>query len=649
MTRPIRIFLIIGLVGLLGLGVGLGYSVLSRIVEAVGDSTLASAPLPDLSESPTQSTKIYDRQGNLLYEIGSTHREVISIADVPQPVKEAFLAAEDKSFYTNPGISVKSLVRAVHVDVSTDQLLQGGSTITQQLAQQLMDQKDDTIWRKLRELVISMVLTRRYSKDQILERYLNEVPVGGEMIGVGTAARTYFGVPVSQLSTAQGAYIAALINAPSTLDPYLNTKGLTERQQLVLARMHEFGFLDSQAYQQAQAEQVTFQPRRTVITYPFFSFFVRQQLERQFGVDQVNQGLEVQTTLDASLQHQAETIIQSHSQDNSQKWQAGNAALLSVNPQTGQILAYVGGQDFNQSQVDMITSKRQPGSTIKPLIYYTALANGYSPDTYVLDAVEDFGGGYRPTDYGGTASGRYVTLKTALASSLNIPALRVLRGVGIPEATKNLAKMGFPIIDDYHYTLPLALGAVEVTPYQMTQAFAVLANGGKAVTVSPFLKVTDRNGKVLLDNSQPNPGKQILDTNAVAGVDSIIADPQLKRTIYGGAYLTNYTLPDRPVAAKTGTSSGPKDTWTIGYTPSLLTTVWAGNTSGANLALKADGINVAAPIWHDYMRSLTEGTPVEAFPDYQKPVLDSQYRYIDRRPSARATSTPKPTTTPSTP
>jgi peptidoglycan glycosyltransferase len=306
----------------------------------------------------------------------------------------------------------------------------------------------------------------------------------------------------------------------------------------------------------------------------------------------------------------------------------------------------VGGEDFSQSQVDMISSPRQPGSTIKPLIYYTALKQGYSPDTYVLDAIEDFGGGYKPTDYGGGASGRYVQLKSALAGSLNIPALRVLRGVGIPEATKNLTLMGFPVISGYHYTLPLALGAVEVTPYQMTQAYATMASGGKQVKLTPLLKVTDRQGKVLLDNTNSQAGKQVLDANAVAGVDSMIADPQLKRTIYGGDYLKNYTLSDRPVAAKTGTSSGPKDTWTIGYTPSLLTTVWAGNTSGADLNIKADGINVAAPIWHDFMDLLTHGTTVEDFPPYTKPTLDTDHKYIDRRPASTAAPTTAPSSTP---
>lgn len=643
MTTTTRYSIVTALIVLLCAGVGLGYLVLGRIVEDVGAATLAAAPLPNLTELPTQSTKIYDRQGNLLYEMGSTHREVISIGDIPEPVKDAFLAAEDKSFYTNPGISIKSLIRAVHVDVRQDELLQGGSTITQQLAQQLVVEREDTIWRKLREVIISIVLTKRYSKDQILERYLNEVPVGGELVGIGTAARTYFGVPASQLTVSQGAYIAALINAPSTLDPYLNYNGLTDRQQLILSRMRTFGFLTDDQYHLAQEEHVTFQPRKTIIKHPYFAFFIRQLLEEEFGTEQVNQGLEVQTTLDAVMQQRAIDSIQAHIDENTDKWQASNAALLAVSPQTGQVLAYVGGRDFSQSQVDMLASRRQPGSTIKPLIYYTALTKGYSPDTYVLDAIEDFGGGYRPTDYGGSASGRYVQLKTALASSLNIPALRVLRGVGIPEAIKNLDKMGFPIISDYHYTLPLGLGAVEVTPYQMTQAFTTMASGGKEITLSPLLKVTDRHGKVLLDNSDKKAGRQILDANAVAGVDSIIADPQLKRSIYGGAYLTNYTLPGRPVAAKTGTSSGPKDTWTIGYTPSIVTTVWAGNTSGANLNIKADGINVAAPIWHDFMDATTSGTPVEEFPQYEKPALDSEHRYIDRKPSKRTASTPLPT------
>lgn len=643
MSSTTRRLSIVVLIILLCFGVGFGYIVLGKMVEVVGNATLASAPLPDITETPTQSTRIYDRQGQLLYEFGATHREVVSISSVPDSVRNAFLAAEDKTFYTNPGISIKSLIRAVHVDVSQEELTQGGSTITQQLAQQLVVEKEDTIWRKAREIVVAMVLTRRYSKDQILERYLNEVPVGGELVGVGTAAKAYFNVPVSQLSLAQGAYIAALINAPSTLDPYANPDGLKERQQLVLERMRNFGFLNDQRYQQAAAEAVSFQPRQTILKYPYFSFFVKKQLEKQFGAEAVNQGLEVTTTLDPQLQEQAMADIAEHAAQNASQWQASNAAMLSVNPQNGQVLVYVGGEDWQKSQVDMLSSNRQPGSTIKPLIYYSALAKGYSTDSYVLDAVEDFGGGYRPTDYGGTASGRYVQLKTALAASMNIPALRVLRGVGIPEATRNLAKMGFPIIADYNYTLPLGLGAVEVSPFQMAQSYATLATGGRQITLSPLLTVTDRHGKVLVDNSDNHPGRQVLDANAVAGVTYMISDPQIKRSIYGGAYLTNYTLPDRAVAAKTGTSSGPKDTWIIGFTPSVLTAVWTGNTSGANLKSSADGINVAAPIWRQYMALVTKDTPVEEFPEYVKPTpLDKQYQYIDRKPAAKTSTTPSP-------
>ena len=238
-----RRLLMAGLLLILLGGVGYGYVVIGRVVEHLGIATLAATPLPDLHENPSQSTKIYDRQGNLLYELGSMRKQVVALKDVPLPVKNAFLAAEDKSFYQNPGISLRSIFRAANADVRQDQLLQGGSTITQQLAQKLVVTKKSSVSRKLREIVVAMVLTKKYSKDTILERYLNEVPVGGDLVGIGTAAQVYFGVPVSRLTLAQGAYIAALINAPSILDPYLNQPGLTSRQQLVLQRMATFGFI----------------------------------------------------------------------------------------------------------------------------------------------------------------------------------------------------------------------------------------------------------------------------------------------------------------------------------------------------------------------------------------------------------------------
>lgn len=623
-------------------GVGFGYIVLGKAVEFVGQQAFASEGLPDISATPIESTKIFDRTGNLIYEIGAAKRRTISLDEVPDPVIHAFLAAEDRSFYTNPGFSVKSLIRAAAVDVRQDALLQGGSTITQQLAQQLVVTKENTLWRKVREIMISIVMTRQYSKDEILERYLNEVPVGGELVGLGAAAQEYFGIPVSKLSAAQGAYIAALINAPSTLDPYANYEGLTSRQQLVLDRMKEFGFIAQEDYLQAANEVVEFKPRTAVLEYPFFSFYVRNLLEETFGQEVVNGGLTVQTTLDPKFQKQAESMLAAQVASNTKSWQAANASLISADPNSGQIFAYVGGTDFDISQVDMNSSQRQPGSTIKPLIYYTAFAQAYSPGTYVLDMVEDFGGGYKPTNYGGGSSGQYVTMRQALVSSLNIPAVRVMRGVGIDSATKNLEKMGFPIIKGYNYTLPLALGAVEVTPLDMTQAYATIANGGKQITLSPLLKVVDRHGKILLDNSGTQANRQILNQQAVAAVSNVISDYAMKRRIYGGEYYTNYTLADRPAAAKTGTSSGPKDAWTIGYTPDLLTTVWAGNTSGQDLNPRADGINVAAPLWHDFMVYATQGAPIKEFPEYDEIKLDAAHKYIDRLPRGYKTSTPTP-------
>jgi penicillin-binding protein 1A len=614
------------------IGVGYGYWVIDSAIQFVGSQAFAATPLPDITAAPVESTKIYDRTGNLIYEIGSSRRRSVKIDEVPEHVKNAFLAAEDRTFYSNPGVSIKSLIRAIHVDVREERLTQGGSTITQQLAQQLVVSKENTIWRKMREIIISLVMTRQYTKDEILERYLNEAPVGGELVGIGAAAQEYFHVSVRELTLAQGAYLASLINAPSILDPYANYEGLTDRQQLILNRMQEFGFISEQERLQALQQQVEFQPRTNVLTHPHFSFYVRHLLEKEFDQAVVGEGLTVQTSLDPQLQRQAEQLLAAQVEENTKNWNAANASLIAANPTNGQILAYVGGVDFSQSQVDMNSSRRQPGSTIKPLFYYTAFEQGYTPETYVLDAVEDFGGGWRPTNYGGTSSGRYVQLNQALAGSLNIPAVRVMRGVGIDKSVANLDKMGFPVIKKYNYTLPLALGAVEVTPLDMTQAYATLANQGHQVTVSPLLKVVDRHGKVLLDRTASTVQKSVLKQSAVRAVTGILSDYQLKRRLYGGQYYIDYTLPDRPVAAKTGTSSGPKDAWTIGFTPSLLTTVWAGNTSGADLKSTADGINVAAPLWHDFMVAATKDKPVESFPEYKSQKPDAEHRYIDRAP-----------------
>lgn len=644
MPNSKKLFISIAVLSLLIL-VSFGYITVARAVEYVGRQTLPSSALPDLDASPTQTTKIYDADGELLYEVGSVYRRTVRIDDVPEGVKAAFLAAEDRTFYTNPGFSIRSLVRAVSTDLRHDELRQGGSTITQQLAQMLMSSKESTLSRKFREIIVSAVLTQRYDKDTILERYLNEVPVGGELVGIGTAAELYFGKRVDELTPAQGAYIAALINAPGTLDPYLNPEGLQERQRLVLSMMAEFGFIDQQQRDGAVAEAVEFLPRKTVLRYPFFSLYVRQLLEKEFGQEVVNQGLIVHTSLKTEAQDEAEKLVAEQVKLNTQQWRASNAALISVDASSGQIVAYVGGSDFSQSQVDINSSRRQPGSTIKPLIYYSAFEQGFVPDTLVSNAAEDFGSGYRPLNYGGWSGTGYVSLRSALSSSLNIPAVRVLRGVGIPKATNALQRMGFPIDPTYDYTLPLALGAVEVTPLDMAQAYAVMANEGAYIKVSPLVKVTDSHGKVLLDRTGMEWDKQVLDAEAVSAATSIISDYTLKRSLYSGSYYRNYTLADRPAAAKTGTSSGPKDAWTIGYTPQYLTVVWTGNNSGADLLTSADGINVAAPIWHNMMTWLHEGLEVEKFPEYKRVRPTGDYVYIDRAPRGYVAPTPSPTPT----
>ncbi len=634
-------FIISSLVAVAAVGcAAFGLVTISKAVEVAGEHTFASSTLPDLDSSPTQTTKIYDKSGDLLYEVGSVYRRIIEIDQVPDRVRDAFLAAEDRTFYTNPGFSIRSLIRAASTDLRHDELRQGGSTITQQLAQMLVVSKDNTVERKIREIVVSVMLTKQYSKEDILERYLNEVPVGGELVGIGTAAELYFGTSVDELSIAQGAYLAAMINAPGILDPYLNPEGLQSRQQLVIDRMAGFGFIDEATRDQAKAEEVVFSPRKTVLKYPFYSLYVRRVLEEQYGRDVLDQGLTVHTSLDANLQAQAEQIIAEKVEANAKTWQADNVSLIAVEPTSGQIVAYVGGADFNTSQVDVNSSLRQPGSTIKPLIYYSAFEQGYNQDTMVLDMVEDFGGGWRPTNYGGGSSGRYVSLRAALSSSLNIPAVRVLRGVGIPVAINNLMQMGYPIKSNYNYTLPLALGSEEARPLDMAQAFSVLANGGRQVKVSPLLKVVDRHGEVLLDRSGTSSGRQILDANAVAMTTSIISDYTLKRQTYAGDYYKHYTLADRPAAAKTGTSSGPKDAWTIGYTPQLLAAVWTGNTSGKDLASRADGINVAAPIWHDFMTYAHLALPVEKFVEVKRVPPDPLYKYIDKKPRGYVEPTP---------
>jgi len=609
-----------------------GIMFVRQIVTYAANSAL-SLPQPKIEEKIGQSSKLYDREDNFLYEIhGAIRRQNVNLPEIPINVRNAFLVAEDKDFYQHPGFSIKRIISALITDLRNNEIEQGASTIPQQLARKLVLSQEKTLDRKVKEIFISYLLTLRYSKDQIFERYLNEVSVGGNLVGVRTASEVYFQKAPQELTLAEGATLAALINAPSNLSPYFNRSGLEERAHYILEEMSKEGLINRAEYEDALGQEINYASNIEPVKYPYFVFFVRDYLFQKYGEETIESGgWRITTSLDPHLQELGEQIIKEQVARNTSAWGASNACLIVLDPKNGEILAMVGGKDFGESEVNVTTSARQPGSAIKPFIYLTAFEEGFAPETLILDKIQDFGGGYRPTDYGGGATGSWWSAREALVQSLNIPAVATLNRVGIEKTATRLKSLGFSTIaEPQNYGLSLALGTAVIKPIDMAQGLGIIANGGHKINQQPILKITDSSGSIVEDNSDFKASEEIIDSNIAAMIASILSDYKTKARFYNQAWYNNYTLKDRPAAAKTGTSEGPKDTWTVGFTSNLVAVVWAGNNDGSPINKKsgADGINVAAPIWHEFMEKALTGQESEPFPSYEKPVLDQNHRYI---------------------
>jgi len=601
-------------------------------VDSASNNILA-LPQPKLESQIGQSSRILDSDGKLLYEIhGEIRRQAVNLSDIPDYVKNAFITAEDREFYTHPGFSLKRIISAISINLASGEIEQGGSTIPQQLAKKLVLTEEKTINRKVKELFISYFLTLRYSKDQIFERYLNEVSVGGNLVGIRTASEVYFQKSPEALTVAEGATIAALINAPSNLSPYVNKEALQARAFHILDEMNQIGYLSDEEIRAAKGEELRYAANIEPIKYPYFVFYLRDYLFNTYGKEKIeNGGYTITASIDPRLQSLAESEVNSEVKKTILSWGATNASLVSIDPQNGLILAMVGGKDFSESEVNVTTSLRQPGSAIKPFVYLSAFENGYSPDTLVLDSLHDFGGGYTPHDYGGGASGSWWTIRESLIQSLNIPAVTVLQKTGLNDFIALLRRFGFT---DLHsperYGLGIALGSCEVKPIDLANGLGILANGGQKITPKPVKIMHDANGNIIENNMAESSKETVADKNKTLMVSDILSDYKTKAQFYNQIWYNNYTLKDRPAAAKTGTSEGPKDLWTVGYTPSIATVVWVGNNDGSlvNKKYGADGITVAAPLWHNFMTKALEGTKVNSFESYEKIVIDNEHKYL---------------------
>jgi len=563
-----------------------------------------------------ESTKVYDRNGEVLYDIfNEKRRTTIPFSDMPEVIKQATIAIEDQDFYRHNGFDIKGFLRGIILQPLRGRGVQGGSTITQQFVKNALLGDSRTITRKARELILAFELEAVYSKDKILELYLNEIPYGSGSYGVQQAAKMYFGKDAKDISLAEAAILAALPQAPGRYSPYgQNPDLLMARKDLVLSQMQKQGYITKAEEAEAKKAEIKFQPKRDSIRAPHFVMYVKELLAAKYGEKMLEEGgLRITTTLDIEKQKAAEDTISALAESNKTKYNAGNAALVSLDPNTGEILAMVGSKDYfdmeAEGNVNVAIRERQPGSSIKPIVYATAFKKDYAPATMLMDVSTDFGQGYRPRNYDGTFRGP-MSIRESLANSINIPAVKALAYAGVEETIDTAHDLGITTLNGGadRYGLSLTLGGGEVTLLDLTRAYGVFAAGGDLTPTMAVLKVEDKYGRVLEEN-EPEKSKQVLDPQIAYLINNILSDDAARARVFGmGGPLT---LPGRTVAAKTGTTNDYKDGWTIGYTPDLVTGVWAGNNRNEEMTA-ASGL-VAAPIWNRYMKAALSGVANKSF------------------------------------
>lgn len=591
-------------------------------------------PRPErFTERPfIQSTKIYDRTGKvLLYDIyGEERRELIKLEEVPEHVKQAIIATEDANFYRHFGIDPKSVLRAILADLALRKAAQGGSTISQQLIRSSFLTLEKTFERKIKEVILTLELERRYPKDQILEFYLNQISFGTNAYGIGAASQIYFNKPISQVSLEEAAILAALIKSPSYLSPYgKHLDELLGRKDYVLNRMVKVGFITEEQAEEAKKKEIIFAKNIQPIKAPHFVIYVKDILEKKYGEGFLEEkGLKIYTTLNWDFQQEAEIFVGEGAKAN-EKYHAFNASLVAIDPKTGEILAMVGSKDFFAESFpkDCAPGKdclfepypnvairgRQPGSAFKPFVYITAFKNGYDDKTIVIDEETNFGtptNPYIPRNYDGRFRGP-VTLREALAQSLNIPSIKVLRDfAGLKESIQTAKTFGINTLTRpaSFYGLPLVLGGGETKLLEMTSAYGVFATGGLMVPPSAILKIEDSNGNIIEENHKTP--KRVTSSYTANLISNILSDNEARTPVFGSR--SKLYFPDHQVAVKTGTTQSFRDGWIIGYTPSLVVGVWTGNNDNSPI-LKEPGVMVAGPIWRNFMDKVLPLYPKEKF------------------------------------
>lgn len=607
-------------------GTLLGLTMLGSSIVAGGLVGLAISfrNLPDVrvlrNYVPSETTHVYDVNGKLLASLhGEANREVVPLDKIDPDLKRAVLAIEDSYFYQHQGINPGAIVRAFVANWKSGGTVEGGSTVTMQLVKNLFLTPKRAVSRKIAESVLAMRLEQIFKKDQILEMYLNQVYWGHNTYGAETAAESYFGKSASNLTLAEAAMMAGLIQAPESLSPFVDYKSAKQRQLAVLKRMRKLEWITAQEEETAKKQKIKLGQITSFRSsqMPYVTEAAIQELTRRFGKDAILKGgMRVQTTVDFKLQRIAEEVVrQGHASLQYRGLYADQIALVAVDPRTHFVKAMVGGVDYRKSQYNRaIQSLRQPGSAFKPFVYYTAFASGkYSPESIVNDSPVSYPDGYEyysPQNYDGSFSGP-ISIRRALEVSRNVPAVKIGQDVGLNKVIEICRSIGIKSPIDPVVSLPL--GSVDLTPLEMAGAYATFASNGWYSETTFIVQVTDNSGNVLLDNT-PKP-QPVLDPWAVASLNGVL------QGVIDRGTATSAQI-GRPAAGKTGTTSSERDIWFVGYVPQLATAVWVGNDDYRPLGYGATGGGFVAPIWRDFMLKALQNEPVESFKppsDFNRP------------------------------
>ncbi len=593
---------------------------------------ISTVHLPDFTafeeRKLASSTKIYDRTGTVvLYNVNENFRRTVVPFDaMGLNIKNATIAIEDDQFYSHHGIRPLSIARAILANISTGEFTQGGSTITQQVVKNTLLTQRKTISRKLKEWILAVKVENRLSKNEILEIYLNQSSYGGNIYGIEEASHAYFKKPARELSLAEAAYLASIPRGPSLYSPFGNHRDkLEERKNFVLYRMHHLDMITDEEYATAKSEVVNFSTdARTGIKAPHFVFYILDYLEQKYGEEAITDGgLKVITTLDYELQEAAEKTATDFAERNKKGFNASNSSIVAIDPKTGQILTMVGSRDYFAKDIDgnfnVATALRQPGSSFKPIVYVTGFNMGYTPETILYDIYTEFNpscstGGqgvncYHPMDYNDKFRGP-MTLRNALQQSINVPAVKMLYLVGIDNALKTARDLGITsLTHPDRYGLALVLGGGEVSLLEMTGAYGVFAAEGVRHPSQSILRIDDPSGNIL-EEFEDHP-TEVLPRNTVLTLTSVLTDNTARIPTFGAN--SPMFFPDRPVAAKTGTTNNTKDVWVIGYTPSLVVGAWIGNNDNTPMRTMQES-PTATRMWRNFMDQALKKYPVEDFP-----------------------------------